>query len=70
MCRVAATMVATNPELKWCDTSRRGYFTVTLSRDDARSDWVFLETVKRRSLALSGTATASVAFGARTMQLA
>ena len=67
--RIAADMLGANPQLKWCDTSRRGYFTVTLNRDEARSDWVFMETVKQRSLALSGTATATVAHGARTLRV-
>lgn len=68
--RIAQDMVAANPALKWCDTSRRGYMTVTLSRDEARNDWLFLETVKTRSTALSGKSTAAVGFGERRLQLA
>ena len=30
---VAAALVAANPELKWCDTSRRGYMAMTLTPD-------------------------------------
>ena len=67
--RIAADLIAANPALKWCDTSRRGYMTVSLARDEARNDWLFLDTVAKRSLALSGTATASVGYGARTLQL-
>ncbi|MES2753256.1 MAG: alkaline phosphatase D family protein [Pseudomonadota bacterium] len=65
--RIAADLVAANPALKWCDTSRRGYMTVTLDRDAARNDWHFLDTVTRRSPALAGTTSASVAYGARTL---
>jgi alkaline phosphatase D len=67
--KIAGDLVAANPALKWCETSRRGYLTVSLSRDAARSDWVFMDTVRQRSLQLAGTATASVAYGARTLQL-
>ena len=68
--RIAADMIAANPTLKWCDTSRRGYMTVTLGRDQARSDWLFLDTVKTRSVALSGSSSAVVGHGARTLALA
>lgn len=46
---VARSLVAANPELEWCDTSRRGYMTVTFTRDAVRSDWVLLDTVRERS---------------------
>ena len=68
--RIAADLVATNPALKWCETSRRGYMTVTLDRDAARSDWLFLDTVARRSTALAGTHGAVVGHGGRTLTLA
>lgn len=67
--RIAQDMIAANPALKWCDTSRRGYMTVTLSRDEARNDWLFLDTVKTRSTNLSGTSTAAVGYGERRLQL-
>ncbi|MEZ0243697.1 MAG: alkaline phosphatase, partial [Sphingomonas sp.] len=41
----AAALVAKNPELKWCDTSKRGYMALTLTHDKAINDWVFMETV-------------------------
>jgi alkaline phosphatase D len=68
--RIAADLVAANPALKWCETSRRGYMTVTLTRDAARSDWLFLDTVRERSLKLAGTSTVTVDYGARTLQIA
>jgi alkaline phosphatase D len=68
--RIAADLLAENPLLKWCDTSRRGYLTVTLTRDEARGDWLLLETARKRSLALSGIATATVAHGSRTLERA
>lgn len=47
--RVAAAMVATNPELKWCDTSRRGYMALTLTPDRVSNEWLFVDTVKTRN---------------------
>ena len=65
--RIAADLVAANRQLKWCDVSRRGYMTVTLSRDEARNDWLFLDTVKQRSTALSGQHGVTVGHGARVL---
>lgn len=66
--RIAADLVAANPALKWCDTSRRGYMTVTLTADAARSDWTFLDTVQRRSLDVSGSAAMAVGYGERALR--
>ena len=46
---VAGAAVARNPQLKWADTSRRGYVTVELTPERARTEWLFLDTVRRRS---------------------
>lgn len=43
---VAATLVRGNPELKWCDTSRRGYMATTLTPDRATNDWIMVDTIK------------------------
>ena len=51
---VARAVVAHNPQLRWADTSRRGYMTVSLRPERATSEWLFLETVRSRSTALSG----------------
>lgn len=66
---LAAALVAENPELKWCDTSRRGYMTVTLTRDRAMCDWHLFDTVRDRSLAMT-TRSAAVARGQRRLELA
>lgn len=42
---IAAALVAANPELKWCDTSRRGYMAMTLTPDRATCDWVMVDSV-------------------------
>ena len=64
---VAAAMVAANPELKWCDTSRRGYMAVTLTPDRASCDWVLLDTIKTQSTAAAIGHTANVMRGRNVM---
>ncbi|HEY0623884.1 alkaline phosphatase D family protein [Sphingomonas sp.] len=46
---IARALVETNRELKWCDTSRRGYMALTLTPDQLRNDWLFVDTVKQRT---------------------
>lgn len=64
---VAAALVAASSELKWCDTSRRGYMAVTLTPDRASCDWLFVDTVTRRSPAASVGHTATVQRGRNVM---
>lgn len=64
---VAAGLVATNPELKWCDTSRRGYMALTLTPNQAKNDWVFLDTITQRSLKASVGHSATVTRGRNVM---
>jgi alkaline phosphatase D len=64
---VAAALVAANPELKWCDTSRRGYMAVTLTPDRASCDWVMLDTVTASNPAAKVGHTATVARGRNVM---
>ena len=46
---VAAGLVRANPELTWCDTSRRGYMAMTIAADRVSNDWVMMDTVKQRT---------------------
>ncbi len=64
---VAAAMVHANPELKWCDTSRRGYMATTLTPEKASNDWVFVDTVRQRSSAVTIGHTATVMRGRNAM---
>lgn len=64
---VAAALVAANPELKWCDTSRRGYMAVTLTPDRVSNDWVFMDTIQERTTRASVGHTATVQRGRRVM---
>jgi alkaline phosphatase D len=62
---VARAAVGHNPQLRWADTSRRGYMSVALTRERATGEWHFLESVRARAAVLSGTHRMEVAWGAR-----
>ena len=64
---VAAGLVAANPELKWCDTSRRGYMTLTITPTKVSNDWLFVDSVKTRSANAVVGHTATVTRGRNTM---
>ena len=66
--RIASDFLSTNPDLKWCDTSRRGYMVVELTRDAARCDWLFLPSLGVRSTALLGSASFATEKGANALQ--
>ncbi len=61
---VAASLVRTNAELKWCDTSRRGYMAMTVTPEKVSNDWLFVDTVRKR------TPRASVGHSATVMRSA
>ena len=48
---IARALVANSNELKWTDTSNRGYMLVSLSPEAASSEWVFMNSVKTRTVA-------------------
>lgn len=54
---------ARNPSLKWTDLRRRGYLTLTLTRERAAGEWLALETVRTRSTRLAGRHPMSVRRG-------
>jgi len=60
---VARAFAAGSGELKWAETSRRGYFTVELTPERATGEFLFMDTVRQPSLALSGRHRMSVAHG-------
>ena len=57
-------MVAHNRQLKWVDTSHRGYLTVELTPEQVTGEWNFLETIRQRSTTLAGRHRMSVKHGA------
>lgn len=66
--QVAAALIGANPELKWCETERRGYMTLSLTPDAAQCDWHFLETIRARSTALAATHSVRVRPGTNRME--
>ncbi len=66
--RVARDLVAANSELKWADTSQRGYMTLTLTPQAATNEWVFIKTVATRSLESAGVHRMRVKPGRRRLE--
>lgn len=62
---VARGFMAANPELKWADTSQRGYMMIEVTPQRVSGEWLFLQTIKARSTALSGSHRMSVERGRR-----
>ncbi|WP_445190830.1 alkaline phosphatase D family protein [Sphingomonas sp. Tas61C01] len=64
---VAASLVRANAELKWCDTSRRGYMALTIAADRVTNDWIMLDTIKQRNLGVTIGHRATVMRGRNVM---
>jgi alkaline phosphatase D len=62
---VAQGFMAANPELKWADTSRRGYMMIDVTPQRVTGEWLFMNTIKARDTALSGTHRMQVERGRR-----
>ena len=60
---LAAALVEHNRQLKWADTSRRGYMTLELTPERATNEWLFLDTVQERSTRIAGRHRMSVVRG-------
>ena len=52
---LAKAMIARNTQLKWVDTSRRGYVALELTPARVTGEWRFMDTIRQRSTLLSGT---------------
>ncbi len=64
---VAKAVVGANKQLQWADTEHRGYMSVALTPEKATSTWHFLDTIRKKSIAMTGNATQTVFRGARTL---
>ena len=62
---VAAGFIAANPELKWADTSRRGYMMIEVTPQRVTGEWLFLQTIQSRTTAIAGTHRMHVERGRR-----
>jgi alkaline phosphatase D len=51
---VARGFVAANPELKWADTSRRGYMMIEVAPQRVTGEWLFMRAIKARTTELAG----------------
>jgi alkaline phosphatase D len=58
---VERALIARNPQLKWAEVRRRGYMTLTLTRERATGEWLSLDTVRTRSTRLAARRAMSVA---------
>jgi alkaline phosphatase D len=52
---LASALVSSNAQLKWADTSQRGYMAVELTPGSAVTEYRFTGSVKQRSAKLAGT---------------
>jgi alkaline phosphatase D len=62
---MARVTVERNRQLKWCDTSQRGYMAVELTPASATSEWRFMASVRQKGTALAGVKRMTVLAGAR-----
>lgn len=60
---VARGFMAANPEMKWADTSQRGYMMIEVTQKRVSGEWLFLKTIKDRDTTLAGTQRMSVERG-------
>lgn len=64
----AKALTETNSQLQWTDTAHRGYMTVTLTPEKAVSTWHFLDTIRTKSIALTGSKSRTVLRGTNRIQ--
>jgi alkaline phosphatase D len=64
---VARALVEASPELRWADTSGRGYMTVRLAAERVDTEWLFVDTVARRSRTIARTHRAAAQRNARML---
>ncbi len=62
---LARISVAANRQLKWCDTSQRGYMAVELTPTAASCEWRFMTTVRQKNTQLAGVKRMTVLAGQR-----
>jgi len=62
---VAEGFMTANPEMKFADTSRRGYMMIEITPRRVIGEWLFMQTIKARNLELSGAHRMSVDRGRR-----
>ncbi len=66
---LAADSVARNSQLKWAETSQRGYMAVELTPTRATSEYRFLGSIKTRSTTLASVKQVSTEAGSQTLDI-
>jgi alkaline phosphatase D len=61
---------ANKAELRWMDSSNRGYMLVSLTPQAATSEWVFMDTVKQVSMATKPSHRMKVRPGRKVLEQA
>jgi alkaline phosphatase D len=64
---ISKGLMAGNPSLAWSDAGQRGYMVIELTPEKATSEWRFTESIKRRSVQLTGTHKMEVKHGHRKL---
>jgi alkaline phosphatase D len=59
--------MAANPELKWADTSQRGYMMIQVTPQRVIGEWQFMRTIKARDTALAGAHRMTVERGRKVL---
>jgi alkaline phosphatase D len=68
---IARDMIAGNPaELRWVDSSNRGYMMLSLTPDAATNEWVFMDTVAVKSLKVKPSHKMRVRLGKKVLEAA
>ena len=52
---VARGFVAANPELRWADTSQRGYMMIDITPQRVTGEWLFMRTIQSPNVELAGS---------------
>lgn len=64
---LAGQFKARNPQLAWCDTSRRGYMTLDITRSAITSEWLFLSSRDQAAPIVTATHRMTAEHGARAL---
>lgn len=65
--RVLSVLSDVSPELKWANTSQRGYMSIDITPERVSSVWVFMNTITSRSAESAASATQTLGYGRRTL---
>lgn len=67
--RIAGELVAANPQLKWADTSHRGYMALELTPQRATSEYRFLSSIRDKGAGVISTKRLTTLAGQRRLDM-